>query len=102
MSISDFLRAVSVILKSRANELDVFSGNLLRDSWADVPDGFIDYMREVDKIYQELLFFSYCLGQVSVDHADGRKCDTAFLLNNCTLEKLRSQLYSLIFSAELG
>lgn len=99
---SVLLEAISITLKLRALELDECAGTIVRNLHAPFSGNLIDHLKKFDEIHQELLYFSYCLAEISLEGAGGNICDVTSLLDRCKLEKIRINLYLLISSAEVG
>lgn len=102
LSSSVLLEAISIALKLRALELDECAGTIVKNLHAPFSGDLINHLKQFDEMHQELLYFSYCLAEISLEKAGGRICDVTSLLDRCKLEKIRIHLCLLTSSAEVS
>ena len=92
------MEVVSLLLKDRAYDLDKCVAELLSKISMDLAGNDLSGVKVVDDIYQELIYFSYCLSEISSAAVNEKSCDAVFLLDNCKVARIQKKMIVLMES----
>lgn len=93
------IEAISLSIKVRACELDECVARVLSQISDDLKIDAFNNIKVVDEIYQELIYFSHFLSEISAAHLRGESCNVVSLLETCNVEAVKNRMMLLMQSS---